>query len=73
MTALSKPDWRLFLCLVVLGLIGTWVPLFDLDEGAFLEATRELLDGGHWAATTLNVGSPVTISQYCLTGFRHLP
>ena len=57
MTALSKPDWRLFLCLVVLGLIGTWVPLFDLDEGAFLEATRELLDGGHWAATTLN-GEP---------------
>ena len=57
MTALSKPDWRLFLCLVVLGLIGTWIPLFDLDEGAFLEATRELLDGGHWAATTLN-GEP---------------
>ena len=57
MTALSKPDWRLFLCLVVLGLIGTWVPLFDLDEGAFLEATRELLDGGHWAATTLD-GEP---------------
>ena len=57
MIALSKPDWRLFLCLVVLGLIGTWVPLFDLDEGAFLEATRELLDGGHWAATTLD-GEP---------------
>ena len=57
MIALSKPDWRLFLCLVLLGLIGTWVPLFDLDEGAFLEATRELLDGGHWAATTLD-GEP---------------
>ncbi len=57
MIALHKLDWRLFLCLVVLGLIGTWVPLFDLDEGAFLEATRELIDGGHWAATSLD-GEP---------------
>lgn len=57
MTALSKLDWRLGLALVGLGLLGTWVPLFDLDEGAFLEATRELLDGGHWAATTLD-GEP---------------
>jgi len=57
MIALNKLDWRLFLCLVALGLVGTWVPLFDLDEGAFLEATRELLDGGHWAATTLD-GEP---------------
>ena len=57
MTALSKPDWRLFLCLVLLGLIGTSGPLFDLDEGAFLEATREMLDGGHWASTTLD-GEP---------------
>ncbi|MDB4021633.1 glycosyltransferase family 39 protein [Litorivicinus sp.] len=51
---LIKLDWRLFLCLFALGLIGTWIPLFDLDEGAFLEATRELLNGGHWAATTLD-------------------
>jgi 4-amino-4-deoxy-L-arabinose transferase-like glycosyltransferase len=57
MIALNKLDWRLFICLVLLGLIGTWVPLFDLDEGAFLEATRELLNGGHWAATTLD-GEP---------------
>lgn len=57
MIALHKLDWQLFLCLVVLGFIGTWVPLFDLDEGAFLEATRELIDGGHWAATTLD-GEP---------------
>jgi len=57
MTALSKLDWRLFLCLIGLGILGTWVPLFDLDEGAFLEATRELLHGGHWAATTLD-GEP---------------
>lgn len=57
MIALSKLDWRLFLCLIGLGILGTWVPLFDLDEGAFLEATREMLNGGHWAATTLD-GEP---------------
>jgi 4-amino-4-deoxy-L-arabinose transferase-like glycosyltransferase len=57
MIALSKLDWRLFLCLMGLGILGTWVPLFDLDEGAFLEATREMLNGGHWAATTLD-GEP---------------
>lgn len=57
MLGLNKLNWRLFLCLVGLGLLGTWVPLFDLDEGAFLEATRELLNGGHWAATTLD-GQP---------------
>ena len=37
MTTLSRLDWRLFLCLLAIGLVGTWVPLFDLDEGAFLE------------------------------------
>ena len=57
MIPFAKLDWRLFLCLLALGLLGAWVPLFDLDEGAFLEATRELLDGGHWAATTLD-GEP---------------
>ncbi len=57
MQTLNSLDWRLLLCLVGLGLLGTWVPLFDLDEGAFLEATRELIDGGHWAATTLD-GEP---------------
>lgn len=57
MPALSRLDWRLFWCLILIGLLGTWVPLFDLDEGAFLEATRELLNGGHWAVTTLD-GAP---------------
>ena len=57
MSIFAKLDWRLFACLFALGLLGAWVPLFDLDEGAFLEATRELLDGGHWAATTLD-GEP---------------
>jgi 4-amino-4-deoxy-L-arabinose transferase-like glycosyltransferase len=32
-------------------------PLFDIDEGAFSEATRELLASGDWLSTTLN-GAP---------------
>src|SRR6202008_2375415 len=32
-------------------------PLFDVDEGAFGEATRELLASGDWLSTTLN-GAP---------------
>lgn len=43
-------------------LVGFWsnlwaVPLFDLDEGAFSQATSELLASGHWLTTTLN-GEP---------------
>jgi len=30
------------------------VPLFDLDEGAFSEATREMLAGGNYLTTYLN-------------------
>jgi 4-amino-4-deoxy-L-arabinose transferase-like glycosyltransferase len=29
-------------------------PLFDVDEGAFAEATRELVTGNDWGSTTLN-------------------
>jgi len=29
-------------------------PLFDVDEGAFSEATREMLQSGDWLSTTLN-------------------
>lgn len=29
-------------------------PLFDVDEGAFSEATREMLASGDWLSTTLN-------------------
>ncbi len=32
-------------------------PLFDVDEGAFSEATREMLESGNWLSTTLN-GAP---------------
>ena len=45
----------LVLCSFVLGLGG--LPLFDLDEGAFAQATLEMLDSGQFAATTLN-GEP---------------
>ncbi len=43
-------------------LLGFWsnlwaVPLFDLDEGAFSQATREMLASGQWLTTTLN-GEP---------------
>ncbi|MDP3295059.1 MAG: glycosyltransferase family 39 protein [Nevskia sp.] len=43
-------------------LLGFWsnlwaVPLFDLDEGAFSQATREMLASGQWLITTLN-GEP---------------
>ena len=45
--------WALaLLALLLFGLGG--VPLFDVDEGAFTEATRELLASGDWGHTTLN-------------------
>lgn len=43
------------LALVVLYLLRLGAaPLFDVDEGAFAEATRELLVSGDWGHTTLN-------------------
>lgn len=60
-SALFKPKFALLwmsLFLVVgfiLNLGG--FPLFDVDEGAFSEATREMLASGNWAATYLN-GEP---------------
>ena len=43
---------------LLLGLLALWglgaAPLFDVDEGAFSEATREILASGDWGHTTLN-------------------
>ncbi|EWH08221.1 hypothetical protein DS2_18428 [Catenovulum agarivorans DS-2] len=39
-------------------ILNVWgVPLFDVDEGAFSEATREMLSSGIWSATYLD-GEP---------------
>lgn len=48
--------WALAMGLVALLGLGL-APLFDVDEGAFSEATREMLASGDWGHTTLN-GAP---------------
>jgi 4-amino-4-deoxy-L-arabinose transferase-like glycosyltransferase len=55
----SQPSMRL-LSLLMTVLLALWIarlgaaPLFDVDEGAFAEATRELTVGHDWGSTTLN-------------------
>jgi 4-amino-4-deoxy-L-arabinose transferase-like glycosyltransferase len=54
--AKTKLPWIL---LIVALFVGFWfnlggVPLFDLDEGAFSEATREMLASGNYLTTYLN-------------------
>jgi len=47
--------WGLALGLLAFLLLGLGqAPLFDVDEGAFSEATREMLVSGDWGHTTLN-------------------
>jgi 4-amino-4-deoxy-L-arabinose transferase-like glycosyltransferase len=62
----SVPDGDIplghFLFLLAALLLGFWsrlgsVPLFDLDEGAFSEATVEMIDNANYLSTTLN-GEP---------------
>jgi 4-amino-4-deoxy-L-arabinose transferase-like glycosyltransferase len=45
--------WAIALALPLLWMLGG-VPLFDADEGAFSEATREMITSGDWGHTTLN-------------------
>jgi 4-amino-4-deoxy-L-arabinose transferase-like glycosyltransferase len=54
--AVRRIVWALLLALPLLWMLGS-VPLFDVDEGAFSEATREMLTSGDWLHTTLN-GAP---------------
>jgi 4-amino-4-deoxy-L-arabinose transferase-like glycosyltransferase len=52
----ARIAFALALALPLLWRLGG-VPLFDVDEGAFSEATREMLASGDWGHTTLN-GAP---------------
>ncbi|SPE34922.1 conserved membrane hypothetical protein [Burkholderiales bacterium] len=55
--ARTASAWLLLACaLLLLPTLGLY-PLFDVDEGAFSEATREMLQSGDWLSTTLN-GAP---------------
>ena len=50
--------WFLCCCAGLSFCLGLgWTPLFDLDEGAFTEATREMLSSGIYSATYLD-GEP---------------
>ena len=51
--AWTTPALALLLALPFLLRLGA-APLFDVDEGAFSEATREMLASGDWGFTTLN-------------------
>jgi 4-amino-4-deoxy-L-arabinose transferase-like glycosyltransferase len=53
---LSTPALLLLVLVSVIG-AAPFLPLFDLDEGAFAEATREMLASGNWVSTYLN-GEP---------------
>ena len=52
-------SWPVLIALVLVSVVGAspFLPLFDLDEGAFSEATREMLESGNWISTYLN-GEP---------------
>lgn len=54
----ERPALRLGPVALALLLLYLWqlgaAPLFDVDEGAFSEATREMLSSGDWGHTTLN-------------------
>lgn len=54
LTMVARPfAYAMLLLLPLLLGLGS-APLFDVDEGAFSQATRELLSSGDWLHTTLN-------------------
>ena len=51
----KKSVWSWVAALVLMWVVGLGhAPLFDVDEGAFAEASREMLTSGDWGHTTLN-------------------
>jgi len=51
----KKSVWPWVAALVLMWVVGLGhAPLFDVDEGAFAEASREMLTSGDWGHTTLN-------------------
>ena len=56
-TASAERQWwaigLLAIALMLMARLGAY-PLFDVDEGAFAEASREMLESGDWWHTTLN-------------------
>ena len=59
MTAFHPNRWpgAVWLALALLSLYGVRLagaPLFDVDEGAFSQASQEMLNSGDWGHTTLN-------------------
>ena len=58
--AADTPNWQRPLLWLALVLLVFWLaglglaPLFDVDEGAFSEASREMLSSGDWGHTTLS-------------------
>jgi 4-amino-4-deoxy-L-arabinose transferase-like glycosyltransferase len=55
MSLATRPPLALIFAVVALFLwqLGA-APLFDVDEGAFAQASREMLNSGDWGHTTLN-------------------
>lgn len=53
--AARLPAWAWVILLAALWLLGLGAaPLVDVDEGAFSQASREMLSSGDWGHTTLN-------------------